>query len=95
MQYAFDTKLAFPYHSLSQQIRVMSENWLCTNMYCPRCGEKTLKPCKNNTPAQDFYCKNCQEPFELKSTHHRIGNKITDGSYNTMIQKIQSETCRR
>ncbi len=88
MQLSFDTQLALPYHSVSQQIRVMSENWLCNNAYCVRCGKKRLLPYKNNTPAQDFYCDNCQENFELKSTHSTFSDKIVDGAYETMMHKI-------
>ncbi len=92
MKLAFNTILAARYHSHLQQIRVMSEDWLCHHMYCVKCGKRSLFPCKNNTPGQDFYCQNCQEPFELKSTYHTPGTKIVDGAYDTMIEKIRKGT---
>ncbi|MBQ9971213.1 MAG: hypothetical protein IJP25_03700 [Elusimicrobiaceae bacterium] len=90
MQLAFNTDLAAPYHSFSQQIRVMSEDWLSKNLYCVKCGNSKILPCKNNTPVQDFYCNKCQEIFELKSTHTAFSNKIVDGAYDTMMNKIKT-----
>lgn len=92
MQLSFDPRLAANYRSASQKIRIMSEEWLRQNIYCPNCGEKTLFHCPNNTPVSDFQCCKCHNFFELKSTSHSTGNTIMDGAYYTMIEKIQSGT---
>ena len=47
MNMDFDTNLAFDYHSNSQKIRIMSENWVVDNVYCVRCGSK-LKHFENH-----------------------------------------------
>ena len=90
MNLFFDTKLAENYHSSSQKIRVMSENWVNNNVYCVRCGNK-LTQFKNNKPVGDFYCEKCKEEFELKSNKSKLGNKIVDGAYDTMINKIKNK----
>ena len=47
MNLIFDTNLALDYHSNTQKIRIMSENWVVDNVYCVRCGSK-LKHFENN-----------------------------------------------
>ncbi len=89
MNLNFDTNLAINYHSNSQKIRVMSENWLVDNVYCVKCGCK-LKHFKNNKPVGDMYCEKCKEEFELKSNKAKLGKKIVDGAYSTMIEKIDN-----
>lgn len=78
------------YHSQSQVVRVMTENWVGSNMYCPRCGNLTIKHFANNRPVADFYCGNCGNEFELKSKSGKFGRKIADGAYDTMIERITS-----
>lgn len=85
----FDETQANNYKSNSQKIRVMSEYWLEENAYCVKCGAK-LNSFKNNKPVGDFYCDNCKEEFELKSKLGQLGNKISDGAYSTMIEKISN-----
>ena len=92
MSLLFDTKLALNYKNTSQKIRVMSEAWVKSNLYCPRCGRIKIKKEKNNMPVADFFCDNCGEIFELKSKKNRIGHKITDGAYDTAIERITSNS---
>lgn len=47
---------------------------------------------ENNRPVADFYCLACKEDYELKSKKDTIGNKIVDGAYSTMIDRLQSDT---
>lgn len=89
MNLFFNTNLAEEYHSNSQKIRVMSENWVNDNVYCVRCGNK-LSHFENNKPVGDFYCEKCKEEFELKSNKSKLGKKIVDGAYETMIDKIRN-----
>ena len=39
-------------------------------------------------PVADFFCPSCKEEYELKSKGASISNKINDGAYNTMIERI-------
>lgn len=43
MNLSFDIELATRYKSNSQRVRVMSEQWVADNVYCPCCGNSHLK----------------------------------------------------
>lgn len=88
----FDETLGERYKSKSQKIRVMSENWVGKNMFCPCCGDSHIFALKNNEPVADMKCNNCGEIFELKSKKGNIGKKINDGAYSTMLERITSIT---
>ncbi len=90
MNLNFNTKLADGYISNSQIARVLTEQWVKDNSYCPCCGEIPLNEFENNRPVADFYCKNCSEEFELKSKNGKLSNTIADGAYATMIERINS-----
>jgi type II restriction enzyme len=91
MNLSFDTKLAEGYKSNSQIARLLTENWVLNNSYCPCCGELPLKDFENNRPVADFFCSKCSEEFELKSKNGKLSNTITDGAYSSMIERINSE----
>ncbi len=78
------------YKSNSQKIRVLTENWVENYSFCPKCGCHINKY-ENNKPVADFYCKNCFFDFELKSKKNDVGNKIVDGAYGTMIERLNSK----
>lgn len=78
------------YSSNSQKIRVITENWVEENLYCPCCGNTYVRQFENNRPVADFYCADCREEYELKSKNGTIANKITDGFYDTMVNRIYS-----
>lgn len=91
MDLSFNTNLTNNYTSNSQIARVLTENWVKNNSYCPNCGEISLNEYENNKPVADFYCNSCSEQFELKSKKGiKVGNKIVDGAYETMIKRINS-----
>ncbi len=92
MNLHFDLSLGNGYKSTSQKIRVISESWFAKNMYCPCCGNIRICHFKNNSPVADFYCENCNEQFELKSTDKKLGLKIADGAYSSAIERITSNT---
>lgn len=91
MDLSFNTNLAHGYTSNSQIARLLTENWVLANAYCPNCGALSLNEFENNRPVADFFCKNCREEFELKSKSGKFSNTITDGAYATMIERINSE----
>lgn len=80
------------YNNESQRVRIMSELWASENLFCPCCGNKRISKLSNNASVADLTCEKCGEIFELKSKHGNIGNKINDGAYDTMIERITSQT---
>lgn len=88
MNLQFDETVAADYRSLPQKIRVMSEFWLAKNLFCPCCGNEHIDKLPNNFPVADVACGKCGEIFELKSKKNRIGAKILNGAYRTMIERI-------
>lgn len=92
MNLELKTELAEKYKSNSQIARVLTENWVGENTYCPNCGNSNLNDFENNRPVADFYCPNCSEEFELKSKKaNRIGKVIADGAYFSMIERLDSD----
>src|SRR3989339_168592 len=90
MNLSFDTKLADKYTSPSQKIRVLTEDWVDRQAYCPNCGHLDIDKYGNNKPVADFFCSNCREDYELKSKKDSVGTKIVDGAYRTMIERLRS-----
>ena len=91
MELKFNRRLADSYSSASQIARILTENWVKENSYCPNCGRENIDQYSNNKPVADFFCAFCSEDFELKSKNGKLGNKINDGAYATMIERITSE----
>jgi len=81
--------LADKYKSNAQKIRVLTEHWVGEYIFCPSCG-KPVGNYENNKPVADFYCASCNEDYELKSKKDKMGKKIVDGAYATMIERLQS-----
>lgn len=67
MDLRFNTSLAEGYKSASQIARVLTEDWLARNMYCPICGEVTIRRAEPNAPVKDYVCEHCKSQYELKS----------------------------
>lgn len=89
-----DNYLSENYKSKSQISRIITENWVAANCYCPICGNDDLSKCSNNASVKDFICPNCNSEFELKSLNSKnkgMGSKIIDGAYKTMIERINSQ----
>lgn len=93
MNLRFNQSLAADCHSGSQISRVLTEDWMERNMFCPVCGAPILGHYKANKPVADFFCDDCKSDFELKSKESKtstVGKKIADGAYGTMIERITS-----
>jgi type II restriction enzyme len=90
MKLLLNREITEKYHSASQKIRVSTEYWVNSEIFCPSCG-MTLTKYGNNRPVADFLCSNCSEEYELKSKKNVIGNKIVDGAYKTMMQRLRGE----
>lgn len=91
MNIQFDISVSEGYKSQSQIARVLTENWVKTNIYCPSCGNDYLNDFANNSPVADFYCQGCSSEYELKSKKDSFSLKIVDGAYFSMIERINSE----
>ncbi len=91
MNLTLDKKLGIGYLSETQKIRVISENWVLKQIYCPNCGNTNIEEYENNKPVADFYCKKCIEDFELKSKKGKIRKTIPAGAYSKMIERISSK----
>jgi len=89
VQIFLNQKIAAQYTSNSQKIRILTENWVDSEIFCPSCGEN-INQYENNRPVADFFCSKCREEYELKSKKKTIGNKIVDGAYKTMLERLQS-----
>lgn len=85
----YNDKTIKDFKSKSQKIRVLTESWVGVNIYCPSCGD-IVSSYENNKPVADFYCLKCKEDYELKSKKNKMGKKIVDGAYSTMIKRLNS-----
>lgn len=90
MELLLDKNLAMNYKNQSQIARVLTENWVQKEIFCPNCGNR-IGSYTNNRPVADFFCKKCSEDFELKSKKGKIGKKISAGAYSKMIERLTSE----
>ena len=91
MNLNFNQSLAKKYKSEPQKIRVLSEDWVANQSYCPNCNAEPLAAFTNGKPVAGFYCANCDEQYELKSKKAKLSNIINDGAYATMIERINSK----
>jgi type II restriction enzyme len=92
MQLGFNLDLLGQYSSKSQIARVLTEDWVLRNAYCPRCGVSPLGKYPANNPAADFFCGACDSDFELKSSRTFPKSKVVDGSYEILIRKVESSS---
>ena len=53
MDLRFDTSLVAGYKSAAQIARVLTEDWLARNMYCPICGAESIQSAEPNAPVKD------------------------------------------
>ncbi len=90
MNLSFSKDVVNKYHSKSQIARVLTENWVKQNMFCPICGFYKINHLKNNLPVADFCCPHCGAQYELKSKRGKLGEKVVDGAYQTMVERITS-----
>jgi type II restriction enzyme len=76
------------YISGSQTARVLTESWVRSWAYCPHCGNAKIESFPNNSPLADFFCKTCNEEFELKSQKGKFGAKVSDGAFKTKCERL-------
>lgn len=88
---AMNGDLAAAYVSGAQRARVVTEAWGRDNLYCPNCTVRNLNSLSHNTKVSDYACPSCQSSFQLKAQKTRLGNSISDGAYDTMIEAIRRD----
>ena len=79
------------YKSLPQRVRVATESWAESNLFCPNCTSNRLTRSRTNTPAIDYVCPNCDAPFQLKSASRPIVSRIMDAAYSAMVAAIRAD----
>lgn len=85
------TELATNYKSGAQIARVLTEEWAARELYCPAFDSDRLSPSRANTPAIDFECPACTQPFQLKSLRNWNPRKVVDAGYDAMIRAIRAD----
>lgn len=90
MNLNMNASLSGGYSSASQIARVLTEQCVSDNMFCPRCGNANINHFNNNRPVADFYCPECGSQYELKSKNGKSIDVVNDGSYSAMIDRILS-----
>lgn len=84
-------ELAGAYRSGSQRARVVTEAWGEHNLFCPNCPSLKLARLRNNTRASDYACPSCSFRYQLKGQKSRIGNQISDGAFEAMMDAIRND----
>ncbi len=88
MKLGFEEEAAALYTSSSQRARIWTEQWVKSQVYCPNCGHTEIERYGNNRPVADFFCRSCDEDYELKSQKGVIGAKVVNGAYRAMIERL-------
>ena len=71
-----DVDVAKNYKSKSQIARVLTENWLLKNGFCPSC-ENNLTEVSNNARVHDFSCLACKMNLSLKASMEKHRLRLT------------------
>lgn len=79
---------AAPYEAQTQKARFWSEGWVSRELYCLNCGAAKLSRLPNNSPVADFACSACAEEYEVKSQATKIGARVVDGSFKSMMDRL-------
>lgn len=77
-----------PYTIGSQSARSWTERWVRDQVFCPNCGSLKISAFPPNQPVADFFCPACNEEYELKSQKTKFGNRVTDGAFGTMCERL-------
>jgi type II restriction enzyme len=89
MHLTLNAPLALSYASPPQRARVLTEDWVKRQVYCPNCGNISIEQYANNSRAADFFCEVCKEDYELKSQRNRFSLRVNDGAYGSVMQRLR------
>lgn len=84
------TQLGSGFKSPVQRVRVISEGWGESNLYCVSCRADHLRRSAANTRVVDFACNRCGASYQLKSRSAPFGSRIVDAAYGAMCDAITS-----
>jgi type II restriction enzyme len=79
-----------PYTSWSQSARAWTEHWVSKWVFCPNCGNSKINQFEINRPVADFFCISCKEEYELKSQKSKFANRVLDGAFRTMCDRLSA-----
>ena len=79
------------YESASQSARVWTERWVKDWVFCPNCGNPRITQYETNRPVADFFCADCSEEYELKSTKAKFGARVLDGAFRAMCARLVAD----
>jgi type II restriction enzyme len=79
------------YRSRSRIAGVITEEWCGRSLYCAACDSNKLQTSLTNTKAIDFSCPKCQQTYQVKSLRTRLGYRILDSAYGSMVSAIRSD----
>ena len=71
MDLRFNTNIATGYKSACQKSRVITEDWMARNMFCPVCGAPVLGHYEANKPVADFSARTASRTLSLKAKRAR------------------------
>jgi type II restriction enzyme len=89
---ALRPELVDGYKSLSQQARILTEDWAERSMFCPNCSSSTLERHVASRAVTDFACTSCEQEYQLKGTTKKIGRTVTNSDYQKKIEAIRNGT---
>jgi len=92
MDITLDISLAASYISPSQKARVLTEDWVQRQAFCPNCGKVRLEQYERNRKVADFVCAECREEYELKGKKSLFANRVSDGAYGVKMQRLSCST---
>lgn len=84
----YQKKVFNNYKSNSQRVRVLTENWFNSQMYCPSCLNNSVTSYPNNKKVYDFLCDKCKTDYQLKASSKKFTNRVLDGEFNTMVRAV-------
>jgi len=89
----FNKEIAKGYSSNPQIARVLTENWVKQNSFCPCCGNVYLNDFENNRPVADFYCENCTVLANASGTTPRVMNLYPLDKYTCQKHCLTKNIC--
>ena len=92
MNIRMDPSVGSAYKSRSQKARVITEDWVEEELYCPSCPSQSLESLPASTRVADFRCPECFERFQAKSSSKPIYDKVLDSAYETMMIAIKTDS---
>ncbi len=89
MDLSLDPTLGLRYKSLSQKVRVITERWGESNLFCPACPAESLNSLQTNTSVEDYRCGRCDARFQLKSTKGPFGKSVSNSAFQPKMDAVR------